>query len=85
MVGQLQDVVPVPPALADLAVQSHVVEERQLDLQEAPAFAFRAGALGVEAEQRGRDLVRRGERPPDGIEHADAGGGLERDERPTGR
>ena len=34
VVGQLQDVVPVPPALADLAVQTHVVEERQLDFQE---------------------------------------------------
>ena len=71
VVGQLQHVVPVRPAFTDLAVQAHVVEERQLDLQEAPALAFRAGAPSVEAEQRGRDLVRRGERPPDGIEHAE--------------
>ena len=39
VVGQLQHVVPVPPAFADLAVQAHVVEKRQLDLQEAPALA----------------------------------------------
>ena len=57
VVGHLRHVVPVPPAFTDLAVQAHVVEERQLDLQEAPTSAFRVGTLGVEAEVRGRHLV----------------------------
>ena len=59
-----------------LAVQAHVVEEGQLDLQEAPALALRAGTLGVEAEEGGGHLVGGGERPPDGVEHVDVGGGV---------
>ena len=62
--------------LADLAVQTHVVEERQLDSQEAPALACRTGTPGVEAEERRRHPVGGGERPPDGVEHADVGGGI---------
>ena len=51
--GQLQDVVPVPPAFTDLAVQAHVVEQRQLDLQETPALAFRAGTPALKLKSAG--------------------------------
>ena len=70
-----------------LELREEVVEERQLDLQGVPAPAFpRVGALGVEAEERGRDPVGGGESPPDGVEHADEGGGVGTgDERPPGR
>ena len=85
VIGHLQHVVPVPPAFTDLAVQANVVEERQLDLQEAPTSAFRVGTLGVEAEVRGRPgwRVANARRMASNMPTYVAG--LERDERPTGR
>jgi hypothetical protein len=71
--GQLEDIVPVPAALAHLAVEAHVVEERQLDLEVTPTLALRARALGVEAEQRRRDAVGGGEHLANRVEHADVG------------
>ena len=76
MAGQLQHVVPVPPAFTALAVQSHVVEERQLDLEKPRPLHSAQEPWALKQKSAGATSVGGGERPPDGVEHADAGGGV---------
>ena len=60
--GQGQHLVLEAAALAGLAGGTDAVQEGQVGVDARQAVAGRAGALGVEAEQPGVDLVRRRER-----------------------